>query len=255
MELWKGKVAIVTGASSGIGAAVCKDLCRHGIIVLGAARRLDRLKALKKEIESEVEGGQFYPARCDITVENEIKVIFDYAKQMFGGVDIMINNAGVTKDQMILDKDNLDDLNHTMNVNLTGLISCTKKAFESMAERDVPGYIINVSSVAGHGVPHFPGFKPSLNVYFSSKHALTALNTVLRHELNYLQKSKIRCSNISPGAVRTEIFDSAGYSPEILNAMPMLNAEDISNAIVYLLGTNPRVQIQDFIIRPTGEQI
>lgn len=250
MELWKGRVAIVTGASAGIGAVVCKDLCKHGVIVVGLARRLTRLNALKQEILAETTDAQFYPARCDLLKENEIKVIFDYANQMFGGVDIMINNAGLTKNTSFFDKDNLDSLKMTMDTNFMGLVSCTKKAYESMAERDVPGYIINVSGIDGRSVSHFPGAKPMLNVYPSSKHALTALITVLRQELNYYKKPNIRASNISPGAVCTEI-DMEDFKD--MPQFPMLESQDISDAILYLLGTNPRVQIEDFIIRPTGE--
>lgn len=255
MELWTGKVALVTGASAGIGSVVCKDLCRHGVIVVGMARRLGRLNALKKEILSETPSAQFYPARCDLSKENEIQVIFDYVNQMFGGVDIMINNAGMTRNTSIFEKGNLDTLKMVMDTNLMGLISCTKKAFESMSERDTPGYIINVSSVAGRSIPVIPGAPPMLNIYPSSKYGLTALVTVLRHELNYLKKSKIRVSNVSPGAVNTEIFEASGTPKEIMESfkIPMLDSQDISDAILYLLATNPRVQIEDFIIRPTGE--
>lgn len=72
MDLWKGKVAIVTGASSGIGAAICKDLCRHNVIVVGLARRLDRLEALKNEILEMKQDSQFVPVQCDLNLEDEI---------------------------------------------------------------------------------------------------------------------------------------------------------------------------------------
>lgn len=257
MDLWKGKVAVVTGASAGIGAAVCKDLCAHGVIVVGMARRLDRLNALKKEIAANPDNAPFYPAKCDLTKENEIQVIFDYVKQMFGGVDILINNAGVTKSTSLLDEGNLENLRVIMDTNVMGLVSCTKKAFESMAARETPGYIINVSSVAGRSVPVMGPMKPTMNVYPSSKHALTALITVLRQELNFFKKNHIRVSNVSPGAVKTEIFEASGADMSLLLSLgadfPFLEAKDVSDAILYLLGTNPRVQIEEFIIRPTGE--
>lgn len=246
----------MTGASAGIGSVVCQDLCKHGVIVIGLARRLTRLQALKKEILAETADAQFYPARCDLSVENEIKVIFDYAIQMFGGVDILVNNAGIVRHTSFFDKDNLTDLKSIVDTNLIGLVSCTKKAYESMSERDALGYIINISSIAGRSVPNFPGVKPTMNVYPCSKYALTALITVLRHELNYFQKSKIRVSNVSPGAVATEIGEASGAPKELLESakdFPALESKDISDAVLYLLGTNPRVQIEDFIIRPTGE--
>ena len=243
---------MVTGSSAGIGAAISKDLCRHGVIVVGMARRLDRLNQLKKEILKETPEAQFFPARCDISKENEVQVIFDYVKQMFGGVDIMINNAGIARHMSLLDKDNMDKLRLIMDTNLMGLVSCTKKAYESMAERDTPGYIINVSSVLGRSVMSFPGVQPTHNLYPSSKYALTALIQILRHELNFLQKNKIRVSNVSPGVVETEIVEASGGKFDLSN-FPRLQPEDISDAVLFLLGTNPRVQIEDFIIRPAGE--
>lgn len=254
MEQWKGKVAVVTGASAGIGEAICKDLCQHGVIVVGLARRLDRLEQLKQCIVKDNKMAVFHPVKCDLIEESDIQKAFEYVCKNLGGVDILVNNAGIVSFESFLDPDNLASLKRIIDTNLVGLVSCTKKAFQSMSDRDTPGYIINVSSVAGHSVPTMPGIKPMMNVYPSSKYALTALITVLRHELNYLKKNKIRVSNISPGAVRTEIFGAGGGSIEMLgNETPMLESKDVSNAILYMLGTNPRVQIEDVIIRPTGE--
>lgn len=245
MEQWKGKVAVVTGASSGIGASIAKELCRHGVIVVGMARRLDRLLEMKKDISAEKEGSTFHPVKCDLTKENDIKIAFEYVVNSLGGVDILINNAGVGKSLMTLEGD-LDKLKQVIDLNLIGVVSCTKKAFKSMSDRDVPGYIINISSVAGYSVPVIPGHPPLINVYSSTKFGVRALNTVLRHELNFLKKNKIRISNISPGLVKSELTgELAGF--------PILESQDISDVVVFLLGTNPRVQVEDVIIRPTGE--
>lgn len=248
MDLWKGKVCVVTGSSSGIGAAISKELCQHDLIVVGMARRLDRLEELKKEILSTKSNAQFHSVKCDLTSEENIKEAFDHVVKTFGGVDILINNAGLAKMTAVLDDDNLDDLKTVIDTNLVGLISCTKKAFKSMSERDVPGYIINISSVVGYGIPIMATMEKSpMNVYPCTKFALRALNTVLRHELNYLKKNKIRVSNVSPGLVKSEATEGFPI-PEILEA------KDLADCVVYLLGTNPRVQVEDVIIRPTGEK-
>lgn len=247
MEQWKGKVAVVTGASSGIGFSIAKELARHGLIVVGMARRIDRLNELKKEIVDEKADSVFHAVKVDLTKEEEIKEAFDYVIKTLGGVDILVNNAGVAKQATVLEGD-LNDLKQVIDLNLVALVSCTKKAYKSMVDRDAPGYVINVASVAAHSVPTLPGFPPTFNVYPSSKYAVKALNTVLRHELNHLKQNKIRVSNISPGLVVSEMTEKLQ-----LLKLPSLEGQDIADTVVYLLGTNPRVQVEDVIIRPTGE--
>lgn len=245
MEQWKGKVAVVTGASSGIGASIAKEIALQGVIVVGLARRLDRLNELKKEILAIKSDAVFHSVKCDLVQESEIKTAFEYIEKTLGGVDILINNAGVHKDMMTLDGD-LDALKQVIDINLVGVISCTKKAFKSMSDRDVPGYIITISSVAGHSVVSLPGYPPLTNVYSSTKFGVRALNTALRHELNHLKKNNIRISLISPGLVKSEMTED-------YTGLAILEEKDISDAVLYLLGTNPRVQVEDVIIRPTGE--
>lgn len=243
MEQWKGKVAVVTGASSGIGAAICKDLCQHGITVVGMARRLEKLNELQREILTTKEDAVFHSVKCDLTSESDIEKAFEHVVKTLGGVDILVNNAGVAKRGKLLESD-LEDLKTVINTNLMAVVSCTKKAFQSMADRDVAGYIINIASVLGHTIPVLP--EPTFNVYPASKFGVRALNTVLRHELNFLKKNKIRLSSVSPGLVKSEMT-------EAYKGFPILESKDISDVVVYLLGTNPRVQVEDVIIRPTGE--
>lgn len=253
MDKWCGKVAIVTGASAGIGAAVCRDLCMNRVIVVGLARRLDRLEELKRDITNSVQGAQFHPLKCDLTCEADIEAAFSYTLQHLGGVDILINNAGIFKQMSTLDG-SLDQMKAVIDTNLVAVVSCIQKAYRSMVDRDVPGYIVNVSSVAGHYVPRLDNLPPTFNVYPCTKHALTALVDVLRQELNFMGRHKVRVSNISPGFVKTEIFQAAGASIDMQNVpWPGLESEDVSESIIYLLSTAARVQIQDLIIRPAGE--
>lgn len=247
MEQWKGKVAVVTGASSGIGAVICKDLCQAGVIVVGLARRLDRLEALKNDIIEKRPSSQFFPVQCDITLEDEIKTAFEYVIAKLGGVDILVNNAGIVQQALVLEGDSLNQLKNVLDTNLIALVSCTKKAFKSMADRNAAGYIINISSIAGHVVPNMPTY---MNVYPSSKHALTALNTVIRHELNFLKKNQIRVSNVSPGAVKTEVLGSG--SEKLYENHPHLLPEDVSDVVLYLLASDPRVQVEDVIMNAAG---
>lgn len=253
MDQWQNKVAIVTGASAGIGAAICKDLCKHKVLVVGLARRIDRLEELQKAIQSDHAEAQFHFRKCDLTQEEDIQAAFEFVTNKFGGVDVLINNAGIFHNSSFFDDDNLLGMKKVIDTNLMALVSCTKKAYKSMVDRDSYGYIVNISSSAGHVVPVVPD-KPMMNVYPATKHAVNALVQTLRHELNYFKRSKIRISNISPGCVKTEIAAAAGLPLEAgLAGLPMLEAEDVSDSVLYLLGTHPRVQIQDIFIRPTGE--
>lgn len=253
MDQWRNKVAIVTGASAGIGAAICRDLCKNQVIVIGLARREDRLEQLQTSIKSCQEEAQFHYHKCDLTKEEDILAAFEFVANKFGGVDVLINNAGVFHNSSFFDEDNLVGMQMVIDTNFMALISCTKKAYKSMVERGCPGYIINISSSAGHVVPSVPG-KPILNVYPATKHAVNALVQTLRHELNFFKRNQIRISNISPGCVKTEIATAAGLPLEAgLAGLAMLESDDVSDAVIYILSTPARVQIQDIIIRPTGE--
>lgn len=251
MELWENKVVIVTGASSGIGATLCRDLCKHRLIVVGLARRLDRLEQLQNEIKSAQVDAKIHIRSCDLTSEEDIQSAFEYVLKNFGGVNILINNAGIFHNGTLLGDDNMTGLRRVVETNLMAVLSCTKRAFKSMVDREEPGYIINISSTAGHFVPTLS--EPITNIYPGTKHALNALVQVLRHELNYLKKNQIRVTNISPGCVKTEIAVAAGLPLEGFANLPLLEPSDVSDSVLYVLGTNPRVQIQDIIIRPTGE--
>lgn len=254
MDQWRNRVAIVTGASAGIGAAICKDLCKHGLIVVGLARREDRLEQLQKDIKGGQVDAQFHYHKCDLTQEEDIKAAFDFVVTNYGGVDVLINNAGIFHNSSFLDDDNLMGMKMVIDTNFMAVVSCTKKAFQSMIDRDCSGYIVNISSTAGHVVPVLTT-KPIVNVYPATKYAINALVQTLRHELNHFKKNKIRISNISPGCVKTEIAQAAGLSLDVdgYGNLAMLDPEDVSNSVMYVLGTSPRVQIQDIIIRPTGE--
>lgn len=189
MDRWRGKVAVVTGASSGIGAAICKDLVKAGMIVAGLARRKNRVEALKNEIPSDAPG-KLYAVKCDISKDDDVVKAFGWILFELGGVDVLINNAGITRSVSITSEGNEEDLRAVLQTNLWGLIMCTKKAVEIMKRKNViGGHIININSVVGHSVPYLsiPGFnqKPSFNVYPSSKYAITALNEVLRQEFNF----------------------------------------------------------------------
>lgn len=203
MENWRGKTAVVTGSSAGIGAAICEALARHGINVVGMARRTDRTKALADKCKSAP--GKIHAVECDVTNPESITKAFDWVEKKLGGVDILVNNAGTYRKGNFLDLDVSDDkFSLTFETNVKGLLMCTRRAYKLMLNRPM-GYIVNINSVAGHmsanALP--PSF--GLNIYGASKHAVTQITEVVRMELAAMENHKIRITSVSPGAIETEI--------------------------------------------------
>ncbi|PNF16602.1 Dehydrogenase/reductase SDR family member 11 [Cryptotermes secundus] len=190
MERWTGRVAVVTGASAGIGAAIAGELVKKGLKVVGLARRVERVEALEKSLKSEK--GKLYAIKCDVTNDLEVTETFKWIKRNLGGVDILINNAGVGSFNSIRDGP-VENWRKIFDLNVLALSVCTKEALQSMKEKGVDdGHIIHISSIAGHTIPLFPG----IEMYSASKHAVTALTEGLRREL-VKQKSKIRVTVIT----------------------------------------------------------
>uniref|UniRef100_A0A7G3AUN4 Putative dehydrogenase n=1 Tax=Lutzomyia longipalpis TaxID=7200 RepID=A0A7G3AUN4_LUTLO len=257
MDRWIGIVAVVTGASAGIGAAIVKDLAKAGMVVVGLARRAERVDDLKNDLPEDVRQN-LHSAKCDVMNEDEIVKVFAWITEKFGGVDVLVNNAGIIDtNTRLIDEGNSAIIRNTVNTNILGLIFCTREAFKSMKDRSVAGHIILMNSIAGHALPNmqyeFPEF--NFNVYSGTKHAVTAITEGLRQELLKVKDSEgghlgIKVTSISPAVVQTDI--TPAYSKEALANFPHLKAEDISAAVLYTLGTPPHVNIQEILIKPVG---
>ncbi|XP_037814605.1 farnesol dehydrogenase-like [Lucilia sericata] len=218
MERWQNKIAMVTGAGSGIGAATCKLLLQKGMIVVGLDIRLDKIETQVKPTLAMEQQNNFH---C-------------------------LNNAGIIRQKALLNPNNSEDIRDTIDTNLLAIVWCTREAFQNMKKRNVDGHITIVNSICGRLVPNIPG--QSTNIYPPSKHAVTALVEVLRQEL-LAQGSRTKITSVSPGACRTGILgDDIPYPSQI----PALNPEDVADAIVFGIQTPPHVQIHDLFIRPLG---
>lgn len=182
MDRWIGKTAVVTGASSGIGAAIVIDLVKPGVNVVGLGRRKERIDELREKIPSSAQG-KLYAIKCDLTQEADIKSAFSWTEANLGGVDILVNNAGIIKTMNLLDAENTNNLRETIDTNVLGVVLCSREAFHSMQRRSVNGHIIHINSCAGHKIPYFVGLYPSFNIYPSTKYAVTAMTEVMRQEL------------------------------------------------------------------------
>lgn len=186
MDRWQNKTAVVTGASSGIGAAIAIDLVNAGINVVALARRKDRLDELQTKINKTTKA-KLYAKQCDVTNEENILEVFKWIDETMGGVHILINNAGIGREMKLIDKNNTKSIREVIDTNLLAAVICTREAFQSMKQRNVNGHIVLINSIAGHSCNNFLGKLPSLNIYPSTKYALTAMTEILRQEFQIME--------------------------------------------------------------------
>ncbi|XP_065356737.1 farnesol dehydrogenase-like [Calliphora vicina] len=248
MERWLNKIAVVTGASSGIGAAIVKDLVKNGVQVVGLARRVERVEDIKKELPKNLQT-KLTALKCDVGNLKSVNETFDRVEGDFGGIDILVNNAGCLKLGQLTTM-SVTDVEQTLQTNVMGVVYCTQRAFQSMKKRNFNGHVVLINSVAGHNIiGSVVGSAPDFNIYPASKFAITAMTEIYRQEFNGLG-TKIKVTSISPGAVDTEILNT-----NIKTALEgtILKAEDIASGVLYAISTPPHVQIHEMIIKPVGE--
>jgi len=247
-----GTVALVTGASSGIGEATALALAAEGAAVAVAARRRDRLEDLAERIEAD--GGRVLVLESDVTQQAQAADAVERTVSELGRLDTLVNNAGV----MLLgpmEHAPLEEWQRMVELNVLGLLYCAHAALPHLlqAAQDGPRQVadmVNVSSVAGRVARNGSG------VYNATKHGVGALSESLRQEVT---KRHVRISLVEPGAVETEL---AGHNrPEVQEGMrarfagmERLQAEDISDAITYVV-TRPRhMAVNEILVRPTEQE-
>uniref|UniRef100_A0A1A8INN7 Dehydrogenase/reductase SDR family member 11 n=1 Tax=Nothobranchius kuhntae TaxID=321403 RepID=A0A1A8INN7_NOTKU len=254
MDRWKGRTALVTGASVGIGAAIAKELVRFGMTVLGCARNVEKIQKLAAECQSAGYPGVLIPLKCDLSNVEEIQSMFSHIRSQHKGVDVCVSNAGLAHPESLL-SGKTSGWKNMLDVNVLALSICAREAYQSMKERSVDdGHIINLNSMCGHRI------LPNADIHFytATKYAVTALTEGLRQELREA-KTHIRATCISPGLVETE-FAPRLYSQDPVKAANIyshykaLEAIDIANAVVYVLSAPPHVQIGDIQMR-SSEQV
>ncbi|XP_059389832.1 dehydrogenase/reductase SDR family member 11-like [Carassius carassius] len=253
MDRWKGRVALVTGASVGIGAAIAKSLVQHGMKVVGCARNVEQIEKLAAECVSSGFSGTLIPYKCDLSVEDDMLSMFSWIKVQHQGIDVCINNAGLALPEPLL-SGKTSGWRTMMDVHVIGLSVCTREAYQSMKERNIDdGHIININGMCGHRVLH----NADLHFYTATKYAVTALTEGLRQELREA-KTHIRATAISPGLVETELTNRLfSQNPEkaaaTYKSIKCLQATDVANAVVYVLSAPPHVQIGDIQMRPVEQ--
>ncbi len=232
-----GQVALVTGASRGIGRTISIELAKKGAEVVLAARNRDALYQVQKEITGG--GGRSLPVETDISKEEDIERLFEKVKSGPGKLDILVNNAATGTWGKLVDFP-IEDFDRIMSVNLRGLYLCCQQAMRMM----VPvrkGFIINISSVVG-----FKGY-PNQSAYTASKHGVMGITKSLAVEA---QEHNIQVSAIQPGGVDTGFATSA--RPDLDTSILIL-PEDIANTVLYLLSLSDRAMVdQVYVRRRTG---
>ncbi|MCU1514896.1 MAG: Short-chain alcohol dehydrogenase [Microbacteriaceae bacterium] len=250
-ERLDGTVALITGASSGIGAATATALAARGAAVAVVARRRDRLDALAAGIREA--GGRALVLEADITDESQATDAVAQTVSELGRLDTLVNNAGV----MLLgpvESAPLDEWQRMVDINLSAFLFMAHASLPHLlrAAQDSPRRVadmVNISSTAGR----FPGAGRA--VYNATKHAMNGFSDALRQEVN---KRHVRVSLVEPGATGTELTTHnreeimAGIQAQI-GSFEMLHAEDIADAIEYIVTRPRRVAVNEMLVRPTEQ--
>jgi NADP-dependent 3-hydroxy acid dehydrogenase YdfG len=247
----EGTVALVTGASSGIGEATALLLAEHGAHVAIAARRKDRLDELVKTIASA--GGSAHAIEADVTQKEHARAAVAATVEKFGRLDTLVNNAGVMLLGPIVDAD-ASEWDRMLAINVQGLMYCTNAALPHLLAAAETGPrrvsdIVNVSSVAGRVA------RANSGAYNATKFAVGAFSESLRQEVT---KRHVRVSLVEPGAVETEL--ASHNRPEVREMMSKrfgdierLQSEDIADAIAYIVTRSRRIAINEMLVRPTEQ--
>ncbi len=242
-----GRVALVTGASSGFGEAVALGLARAGVRVALAARREDRLQALARRISEA--GGEAKVIVADFSDEAQAQRAVREAEAAFGQLDILINNAGVMYLEPVASAD-LARWRSMIELNLLGLIAATQAALPGMIARQ-DGHVVNIASTAAHVS------NPLAAAYSATKFGVLGFSESLRKEVH---KSNIRVTVISPGMAATELRDHIAVDAiqttinEAAAAMRQLTAEDVADAILYAVTRPAHVTINEILMRSTDQE-
>jgi NADP-dependent 3-hydroxy acid dehydrogenase YdfG len=242
-----GKVALVTGASSGIGEATAIALAGAGAAVAIGARRRDRLDALAGKLRDG--GARVLQLDLDVTDEEACAAAVARTRDELGGLDVLVNNAGVMLLGTIVGADT-EDWRRMIQTNVMGVMYMTAAAIEGMVEQG-SGDIVNMSSVAGRQA------RKGAGVYNASKWAVNAFSESLRQEVT---GRGVRVGLVEPGAVATELTDhitqadAKAASVQMYTSMRALQPEDIARAVLHLVTQPPHVAVNELLIRPTDQE-
>ena len=235
------RIAVVTGASAGIGAATARRLAKEGFTIVAGARRVDRLEALAGEIDATV-------LELDVREADSVDAFAAEIDGRFGRVDVLVNNAGLALGLAPVDQTPDEDWIVMLETNVVGLLRVTR-ALLPLLRKAPHAHIVNLGSIAG-----FEVYKGGAG-YTASKHAVRAVSRTLRLELN---GEPIRVTEVAPGMVETEFSlvrfkgdrEAAG---NVYKGVQPLSAEDIADIIAFCVTRPPHVDIDEVVVRPVAQ--
>ncbi|XP_055344731.1 dehydrogenase/reductase SDR family member 11-like [Paramacrobiotus metropolitanus] len=254
MDRWKGRVALVTGASAGIGYAIADALARSGMVVIGCARNTEKILELSKKYGKGA--GSLEAIQCDLSQPDQITAMFQQITKKHKQVDVLVNNAGLLRmDDLLTGR--IEKWREMLEVNVLGLSICAREALKLMPQ---DGNIININSYVGHFHTNFKGS----HFYTGTKHMITSLTESLHREVRAMEpKNNIRITDISPGVVETEIMQrSLADAPQAtdISTMPSrsweyekLKGQDIADSVLYVLSAPQHVNVKTLIVAPTQQ--
>lgn len=236
------KVVVITGASSGIGEATARSLAQQGAKVVLGARRTDRLEVLVADIRAQ--GGVAEYCAVDVRQQAQVQALVNFAREKFGRVDVIINNAGVMP-LSVMEELKVDEWERMIDVNIKGVLYGIAAGLPLMKRKGF-GHFINISSIGGHAV------YPTAAVYCATKYSVRAISEGLRQEQ---LDGDIRVTIISPGVVESELADSIS-DPTARDAMRAfrqiaLTPDAIARAVCYAISQPADVDVSEIIVRPT----
>ncbi len=244
---WHNKVVMVTGATAGIGKATALRFAMEGATLIITGRRKERLHEIT-EILYEAGARTVFVHRFDIREKKQIEAVAANIASDDLSIDVLINNAGLSRNFSPLWEDNTDGWDDMIDTNVKGLLHMTRAILPTMLQKN-SGHIINIGSIAGHE-PY-----PNGAVYCATKHAVKAITAALRMDL---LKTNIRVTSIDPGLVETEFSDVRFYgdterAKQVYQGFTPLQAEDIAEAVFWSAAVPPHVTIADMLILPTDQ--
>ena len=241
------KIALITGATSGIGKAVAIAIAKEGFNLIITGRRKDLLDSVANKIKEELKV-DVLPLNFDVRDSSSVEKFLGNLPKEWRAIDVLVNNAGLAVGMDPIDNGSFEDWDRMIDTNVKGLLYVSRIISEGMAKRQ-SGHIINIGSIAGKSV------YPNGNVYCATKHAVDALSRAMSQDL---YKHNIKVSQVCPGLAETE-FSKVRFKGDnelaanVYKGYIPLRPEDIANAVVYIIMAPAHVNIADLVIMPAAQ--
>lgn len=243
----KGKIALITGASAGIGEACAVAFAEAGANLILLARRKDKLNEITKRIK-EKNDVEIFNIECDVRNRKDVEKYINDLPEVFRNIDILVNNAGLARGMNKIQEGNFEDWDEMLDTNIKGLLNVSRFILPGMVGRK-SGHVVNIGSLAGREV------YPNGNVYCTTKHAVKAISKGMLVDLN---GTGVRVTNLDPGLVETEFSEvrfrcDKDRAEKIYQGYIPLTSRDVAEVVLFCVTRPQHVTIQDILVTPTDQ--